>query len=336
MKLLKNTLKYLLFLFFGLSIIWFIYKDVDKENLLKGLRETNYFWIALSVILGLVSHYVRAVRWNMLINSMGYKPKTYNTFFSVLFMYFINMIIPRAGELARCTILSRYEKIPVSKLIGTVIVERIADFITMMGLAILVFAINIGVVHEFFTMHPEVGAKLAKLLSVPNILLGIIALALIIGAFVFLKPFKRGKIGAKFHKLKYEFQDGIKSILMLENRWWFIGQTLLIFFIWFLMLYVVFLAYPPTRHLTIWVGMFTFLMGGLAMLAPVQGGIGPWHYMVMEALFLFGIDKGSGKFFALIAHSSTSLVYLILGSLAGLLMYLINRTHKQHVEVDIK
>lgn len=90
------------------------------------------------------------------------------------------------------------------------------------------------------------------------------------------------------------------------------------------MLYVVFLAFPPTRHLTIWTGMFTFMMSGLAMLAPVQGGIGAWHFMVIESLFLFGIDKEAGKSFALIAHSSTSLIYLFWGVLALIIFPMVN------------
>jgi hypothetical protein len=94
---------------------------------------------------------------------------------------------------------------------------------------------------------------------------------------------------------------------------------------WLFMLYVIFKAYPPTQHLSLQTGMITFLMGGLAMLAPVQGGIGPWHFMVYETLFIYGIDKADGKVFALIAHASTNLIYLVLGLAALLAMYLLNR-----------
>lgn len=90
------------------------------------------------------------------------------------------------------------------------------------------------------------------------------------------------------------------------------------------MLYVIFLAFEPTSHLSIETGMITFMMGGLAMLAPVQGGIGPWHFMVYETLFIYGIDKADGKIFALIAHTSTNLIYLVLGLLAFILLPLLN------------
>jgi hypothetical protein len=125
---------------------------------------------------------------------------------------------------------------------------------------------------------------------------------------------KRGStLIKKFKLIKQNFVLGIKSIAKLENKWIFIGHTIFIFVMWLFMLYVIFLAYEPTSHLSLETGMITFLMGGLAMLAPVQGGIGPWHFMVYETLFIYGIDKADGKVFALVAHASTNLIYLVLG-----------------------
>jgi glycosyltransferase 2 family protein len=329
MKLVKSGLKYLLFFLLGAGLFYWLYKDLNWENLKAGLAETNYFWIAVSMLLGLLSHLSRAVRWKMLIKPLGYNPKVSNIFLSILVLYFTNLFVPRAGEVARCTILSKYEKIPASKLIGTMIVERIADLLAMMGLAVIIFAVNIGIVKEFFRQHPEFGENFVKLLSLTNILLGIAVVVLIIVIFFLLNPFKNNKFKDKIDKVKVEFKEGVKSILLLKNKWFFIGHTLLIFFIWLLMLYVIFLAYPPTQHLTIWIAMFTFMMSGLAMLAPVQGGIGPWHFMVIESLFLFGINKSDGMIFALIAHSSTSLIYLVWGLLALALFPLLNPKNKK-------
>ncbi len=335
MKLFKNTVIYSLLLFVGLFLFWIQYRHLDWPTIKKGLVETNYFWICASVVLGLLSHFSRAVRWKMLIKPLGYDPKVSNIFLSVLVLYFTNLIIPRGGEVARCTILSKYEKIPASKLIGTMIVERIADTLTLMGLAVIIFIINIGVLQEFFRLHPEFGENFVKLLSLTNILLGVIVVILIVVIFFLLKPFRNSKFSDKINKIKREFKEGVKSILMLENRWYFIGHTLFIFLMWLLMLYVVFLAYPPTHHLTIWVAMFTFMMSGLAMLAPVQGGIGAWHFMVIESLFLFGINRSDGLIFALIAHSATSLIYLFWGSIALILFPILNPKHKvkqHHIE----
>jgi uncharacterized protein (TIRG00374 family) len=334
MKILKNIAKYLIFLAIGAFLFWWVYRDLDIKNLKKGLLETNYFWIVVSLLLGLLSHYSRAIRWKMLIKPLGYNPKVGNIFLSVLVMYMVNLFVPRAGEVARCTILAKYEKIPASKLVGTMIVERIADTLTMLMLAVIIFIINLSVLQKFFDVHPEFGQNIFNLLTLTNIILVVIVIILIFVIVLLFRPDRNGKLYAFIKKIKTNLKEGVKSILKLENKWYFIGHTLFIFLMWLLMLYSVFLAYPPTNHLTIWVGMFTFLMGGLAMLMPVQGGIGPWHFMVMESLFLYGIDKTDGKIFALIAHSATNLIYLVLGLIAMFLFTALNKKvhHRHHAK----
>ncbi len=332
MKLLKDVAKYVAFLAIGIGVFWWVYKDLNMAELKAALSEVNYFWVAVSVMLSMLSHVSRAIRWKMLIKPMGYNPKVSNIFLSVLVLYFTNLIAPRAGEIARCTILSKYEKIPASKLIGTMIVERIADFVTMMILAVIIFAINVGVLRRFFDVHPEFGKSALDLLTFTNILLVLAVVVLLIIIILLVRPSKEGKLYQTINHLKANFKEGIKSILKLENKWYFVGHTIFIFFMWLMMLYVVFLAFEPTKHLSIWVGMFTFLMGGLAMLMPVQGGIGPWHFMVMESLFLYGISYKDGQIFALIAHSSTSLIYLFFGLVAYALFPLLNRKpHKAYI-----
>jgi glycosyltransferase 2 family protein len=331
MSALKKTIQYLLFLSIGITIFWLFYRDFDFKKVLVALKSVNYFWVVLSVLLSILSQVSRAIRWKMLIKPLGYNPKTSNIFLSVLVLYFTNLIFPRAGEVARCTILSRYEKIPLTKLIGTMIVERIADFLTMMVLAVIIFIVNISLLRKFFEIHPEFGQNVLGLMTFTNILLCLAVIILLLVIFFILRPVKKdGKLYELLKKVKHNFKEGIKSILMLENKWYFIGHTLFIFLMWLLMLYVVFLAFKPTSHLGLGAGMFVFLMGGLAMLMPVNGGIGPWHAMVIEALYLYGIDRFDGGVFAIIAHTSTSLIYILLGGIALILFPLLNRKVKHH------
>ncbi|MBN2214762.1 MAG: flippase-like domain-containing protein [Bacteroidales bacterium] len=329
-----NISKYLIFLAIGIIIFWFIYKDLPIKELKNAFQNINYFWIAVSLMLSILSQISRAIRWNMLIRPMGYKPRFYNTFLSVLVLYFINLLAPRAGEVARCTVLSRYEKIPFSKLIGTVFVERLAETITLVLVAILIIISQLGIFVRFFDVHPEMKDTLTNLLSIRNISIGVAGLIIIVFLYIITRRFFRKKSGDNRNKLivrlrhiKYDVIEGIKSIMKLENKWYFIGHTLFIFLMWLLMLYVIFLAYEPTKHLSLWSGMIVFLMGGLAMLAPVQGGIGPWHFMVYETLFIYGIDKAQGKIFALIAHTTTNIAYyLIFGMVALILLPVLNNS----------
>ncbi len=326
-----SVLKYLAFLSVGIFVFWWVYKDEPISKYKSDFRNLNYWWILLSVFLNILSQISRAIRWNMLIKPLGYRPRIVNSYFSVVLLYFVNLLLPRAGEVFRCTVLSRYEKIPFAKLAGTVFVERMADFIMLVVLAFIIIASQFGVFTSFFETHEEVRSNLQGFLSVRNLMIGMGVLLLFTLAFylfnIYYKKQKTNRQSNFFKRLRlirHNFVLGIKSIAKLENKWAFVGHTLFIFLMWLLMLYVIFFSYGPTSHLSIKTGMITFLMGGLAMLAPVQGGIGPWHFMVYETLFIYGIEKADGKVFALIAHTSTNLIYLILGLAAFIILPLIN------------
>ena len=337
-----SVLKYLAFLSVGILVFWWVYKDEPITKYKSDFRNLNYWWILLSVFLNILSQISRAIRWNMLIKPLGYKPRLINSYFSVVLLYFVNLMLPRAGEVFRCTVLSRYEKIPFVKLAGTVFVERMADFITLLLLAVLIIASQFGVFVSFFETHQEVRANLQNIFSLKNIFIGMGVILLAAASFyifnIYYKKQKAGDGNTFFKRLrliKHNFLLGIKSIAMLENKWAFIGHTSFIFIMWLLMLYVIFFAYEPTSHLSLETGMITFMMGGLAMLAPVQGGIGPWHFMVYETLFIYGVEKADGKVFALIAHTSTNLIYLILGLIAFIVLPLINSgTKKARVQMS--
>ncbi len=332
LKKILNVLKYFIFLAIGILVFWWVYKDEPLSKYKSAFGELNYFWVIVSIFLSILSQLSRAIRWNMLIRPLGYNPRLYNSYLSVLIMYFVNLLLPRAGEVFRCTILSKYEKIPFAKLAGTVFVERMADLITLMLLAMIFFLSQFGVFVSFFETHPELKTNLFKLLSARNIILGFLAILVILTAFlIFKRYYQRNKsekgrtLVKRIRLIKQNFVSGIKSIAQLENKWLFIGHTLFIFVMWLFMLYVIFLAYKPTSHLSLQTGVIVFLMGGLAMLAPVQGGIGPWHFMVYETLFIYGIDKADGKVFALIAHASTNLIYLFFGLVALLIIPIVNK-----------
>lgn len=325
-KVVLNSFKYILFFAIGVIIFWLIYRNVDMKELGKAVREINYFWILVSIMFGMLANLSRAMRWRMLIRPMGYEPRLSNTFMSVFVMYFVNLIIPRAGEIARCTVISRTDKVPFTKLVGTVFIERMADFLMLIILSIAIFAMNIPVISSFFSQHPEMIDKVDKFISYRNFFLGLLILTILIISFIVIrKKLRKSQHRGKIAEMKSHFIDGLKSIIHMENKWLFLGHTAFIYLMWLGMLYVVFLSYGPTAHLSVREGMVTFLMGGLAMLAPIQGGIGPWHFMVYETLTLYGISVDHGKIFALICHTASNILpYIIFGGIS--LLILIART----------
>jgi uncharacterized protein (TIRG00374 family) len=320
-KIVFRTLKYLGLFAIGVLIFWLLYRKIEWGKIVEALKDLNYFWIVVSIFFGLMSQVSRSLRWIMLIKPMGYNPKFSNTFLSVLVLYFINLVIPRAGEVARCAVLSGSHRIPFTKLVGTVFIERLADLIMLLMLVLGIFALNFPVIIEFFKQHPSIAENLHKFLTIKYMLLVILLIALsVLGLIAIRNKLKRSKKKGRIVEIRDQFIDGIKSIAKMKKKWLFFGYTLFIFVMWLFMLYVVFLAYGPTNGLTIRAGMVVFLMGGLAMLAPIQGGIGPWHFMVAETLLLYGISKEQGLIFAFIAHTATNLIYILFGGAALLIL----------------
>jgi uncharacterized protein (TIRG00374 family) len=330
-KTFLKTLQYLLFFAIGVLVFWLVYRDLDMQTLKNEIGNVNLWWLLLSILLGILSHISRAIRWNMLIRPLGYNPSTLNTFLSVMVMYLTNLVLPRAGELARCSVLGRYEKIPFTKLVGTVVIERITDLIAMLIFAFLIILSQWPIFRRFLEQHPDVNDRLAHIFSAIHILLFVlIVIAGIAFLFFFRKNFKKTALFDRVSHLYYNLTSGIKAIGKLENKWRYIGHTIFIYLMWLVALYVVFFSFPPTRHLSILTGMAAFVMGGLAMVAPVQGGIGPWHFMVYETLFIYGIDKTDGKIFALIAHTTTNLALMIMGLIALIILPMLNSRRSSH------
>ena len=326
-KLITGTI----FFIIGVGLFWYVYQDINIQSITDALKELKYSWILLSVILGLLSTLVRALRWKILIESIGYKPKTINLFLSVQILYFINLVIPRGGELARCGMIAKYEKIPFAKLLGTVFIERLTDFIAFIIIFIGVFFLQISLIKEIFSI-----LKLSPSSFQSKILIfGLVVILFMLFFWIFKKIGLLNKFQNKINKIKEEIIEGIKSVLMIEKKWTYIFLTFLIFLLWLLMLYVVFFAYPPTFNMPLSAAVFTYTIGTFAFLLPIQAGIGVWHFLVSECLYLFGLNKEAGKMFALVAHTFTNLVYLIFGTIGFIIMPLINNNSHDKLDKSI-
>jgi uncharacterized protein (TIRG00374 family) len=326
MKKTLSVLKYIAIFGIGIFLFSMVYKEYDLSDLQNTLHNIKWGWIILSLFLGILSHISRAIRLNMLINPLGFKPKLLNTFFSVMILYATNLIIPRGGELARCTALSKYEKIPFSKLMGTVVTERATDTAILIILVIITVFSQIDVFKQFLINNPEFGQNISFLFSIWFWIIAIvIGVTSIVSIWVFRESLKKIKLINKLFDLLYSFFEGIKSIKNLKSPLAFIGHSVFIYIMYFLMMYVVFLSYPPTENIKVLAGLTAFIMGGLGMLMPVQGGIGAWHFMVIETLSIYNIDKIYGQDFALIAHTSMNLMLLIVGGISFILIPLYNK-----------
>jgi hypothetical protein len=325
-KNILNSLKFLVFLSAGLFLFWLIYKDQDVDVLMENIEHINYTWIFLSLLAGALSHVVRAVRWQMLVRPFGYKPSFLNSFFGVMSTYFANLAVPRLGEVTRPTILKKYEKIPFSTSFGTIVLERVIDILILLILSVILVLTQTHIFVDFINNNPDIADQLEKLKN--STLLYVIIGGLFLGFVSLIVLWKRIKnlgIYKKFENIIEQFLDGMRSVRELKNKSLFIGYTLLIWLLYFCLTYLPVFAFSSTENITILGGLAFFVIGSYGMVAPVQGGIGAWHFMVAGTLVVLGINDQDARVFALIVHAAQTIMIVILGFISTVLLPVVNR-----------
>jgi len=312
----KKIYQSIFFFLIGLGLIWLVFRNTDINRLKDELYRISWFWVGVSVGLNLLSQLVRAYRWKTLFIPLNYSPKIYNLFLAMFILAFTNQIIPRGGEIARLGVVNKYEKIPLSKLIGIAMVERLTDLIILILIFIVLLIWQFPLIQKIVEL-PQINLQDINVHGV-LIVFSVVVICLAILYFI-IRKFK-----TKFKKIKEELREGFTSIYHIKNKFLYLTQSILIYGIWLLMLYVLFLAYPPTQHLGFTVAAFTFGLATLAFLLPVQAGMGAWHFVVIQCLLLFGVEADVGKVFSLMAHSATNHVYFITGIIALVLLPIVN------------
>lgn len=329
----KKAFKYLIFFIIGILIFWVLYKDQDIDRMKSILKnDVNYFWIWISVFLGIISHISRAMRWRYLIQPLGYTPRLSNTFFAVMIGYLMNLVVPRMGELSKCGVMARYEKISLARLIGTMITERIFDLLVLGFATFLMVITQMGQVTRLLHDNPEIEQKILSLVRSP-LLSGSILILLVFVIFTW-KKLKRSRLFRKMGSIASHFKEGIMSVRYIRNKGAFLFHSLFIWFMYYLMLYAAFFAFEFTADLSPLAGLTTFVMASFGMVAPVQGGIGAWHFMTRESLALYGVPYENGIIFAFLAHGIMTLMIIVLGLLSVIALPFFNSTPSLQTEPD--
>lgn len=322
MKRLASIIKTLLFLIIGGGLLWLTFKNQDLSVVFNRIRNANFYWIGLSILVSIFALISRAMRWKQLIEPLGYQPRLSSAFNAVMFGYAANMVFPRLGEVSRCGALSKSDDIPFEKLIGTVIVERTSDVL------MLIVCIILSAVFEF----DRLGGFLSKHIFNPIInavgssfILGIILLAIVI-VFIFgyrfiIKRYSEHPFINKIRTFLKGIADGLVSVTKLKNKWLFVFHSLFIWSMYFLMTYVCFFALPETNGLSPMAGLFIMVIGAIGMTAPVQGGIGIYHLLVSEGIILYGLTADDGITYATMVHSGQTLLLVILGGLSMIYLF---------------
>jgi uncharacterized protein (TIRG00374 family) len=327
-----QTGKFIAFLAVGVLLLWLAFRNINFTRLAADLKEADYSWILLSILFGLIAFVARARRWVILVNPLGYHPSLKNAFYSLMTGYLANLALPRIGEITRCVALGKKEKIPVDQLIGTVVVERTIDFISLMIIMIFLI-ITSGEQITIFLRESILVPIQQKIYAIFGatwilwvILLTLMAASLLL-VIIYKKQLRRIRFFAKMFDLARGIINGLKTITNLKRKWEFIFLT---FFIWLnyaLMTWVVVFSIESTSHLTFGDSIFLLVIGGLAMSAPVQSGLGAFHYIISRGLlFVKGIPLEEGLVYALLTHESQLILVAIIGTIS---FFIIFRKHPE-------
>ncbi len=298
-KSLKTAVTILISLAFAGFFLWLALKGLDFKIIQSALGKANYLWVLFAALFGIAAYWFRAIRWNLMLEPMGYKISNSNALWSLSFGYLMNLTIPRSGEVARATALYGVEKVPVDKSFGTIILERVVDLVCM----IIFLGLTLVFKYEaIFSFYKQSG------ININPIKIGLVFGALILGAVLFFalrKKLARLPLLGKIISFIDGIISGVTSIFKMKEKFKFLIYTLGIWVSYYFAAYLVCFSLPETSDFGIADGFFILVVGTLGMIIPASGGIGAFNLAMKFGFMALFISMGkSGELGA-----ETGLIY---------------------------
>jgi len=331
-KIYPAILKYAIVIGIIALLIWLSFRhftNKDWSNLLTALKHARYILLLPVFVLLLLSHIFRTLRWKQLIEPMGYEPPLFDLYCALLTGYLANQFLPRGGEVIRCTVITRQHKIPLEKLIGTIITERAVDVVCLLLVGVSVFFIQYELVNGY--MH-----NAAQSLSATRgqgqathwlIILGIIAA--VITTFLLLKK-HNSRFAAFFLKIFHGFKEGFSSIKKLRSRWKFVAYTLLMWCCYIFSTWIGCFAMQETQHLSLACGIVLLFAGTLGIIVT-PGGVAAYPYAIQTTLTFYNISEDIGLAFGWLLWCTQFIFTLIFGTLAYIVINVRRKQYEKHI-----
>ncbi|MEL7002071.1 MAG: lysylphosphatidylglycerol synthase transmembrane domain-containing protein [Bacteroidota bacterium] len=338
----KNIIKYIIMILATIFLLWLSFKNIEvKEGeskvgfIISVWDEADKAFLFLSALTAIVSHLIRAERWKLLLNPIGYPINLKDGFLSVMVGYFINLAVPRGGEVSRCYNLYRLNKTPVDVSLGTVVAERVIDLLFLIILIGTSFVFEIDNLIKIYDSEQFKNLTNSESGEFPYALL--LSVALFAGALVLIisyiartRRYLFLRLFSKARGVYFGVKMGVTSIWKLEKRALFIFYSLLIWISYYLMMYFVMMGFEETQNLGLQAALTIFIIGGIAMALPLPGGAGSFHLLVSTGLvLLYGLSEDRSIAFTFIFHGWQTLVVIIVGALS---LFISQLSKKQGIE----
>ena len=305
----KKILNIALPILLGVAIMWWMYRGFDfsrvADTLLGGM---NWWWMAVSLVFGVLAQVFRGLRWMQTLRPMGEQPRVMNCVHAIFLSYASSLVVPRSGELVRCGVLTRYDGVSFTKALGTVVTERVIDSLLILLTVVVVFLCQIGTFMDFFA---ETGTNFTSWLHTFTVAGWIVTGVCLVVTAVFV-----GVLVSKMEKMKKMvagLKAGIVSLRDVENKWLFVAYTLAIWVSYFLHFYLAFFCFEYTAGLSVMTALVAFIIGSIAVVVPTPNGMGPWHFAVKTILVLYGVSAMDAETFVMIVWAVQTALIPALG-----------------------
>ncbi len=323
-----QIVQYFILLVIGIFLCRLFFNTLNFEELNLKLKTGNLSWLFLVFLVSLGVYVLRVLRWQMLIKSINYETKFYNAFAALSISYLISFVVPRLGEITRCMSLKKHHKIPFIELIGTVIIERFVDILSLIIVLLLTLLLQFNHIMAFVNVNvfiPFYDRVFMKIIEGNSRTL--LLLFIIIFLFVFIFYYFRKYIVEKSPKLIIHFIQGLKqgliSITKLKHKKLFVFYTFLIWVGYYLMTYFWFFVFKETATLSWGACLAIVSIGSIGRSVPIQGGgMGAYHFLVTNVVVLYGLTADWGKALATLIHGGQAAFTFMMG-LVGLAIFFI-------------
>lgn len=318
----KSATRYILTIAVTLVLLWLSLRGLDLQGgnktdfLWQAWQKSDKFYLWLMAFFAIASHLLRALRWKMLLRPTGNEVTLVNSFLSLMTGYLVNLAVPRGGEVSRCYNLYQLEKTPVVISFGTVVTERLVDVLCLVVLIAVSFYLEWTKLRTFLdALDFSSGAKM----TLPFWFWIIIALGMI--SLIVLYLLRKNK---RLLKIIHGFKEGLLSVFLLKSKALFVFYSLAIWGLYFLMSYLVLMAFPETAHLGFSAVVTLFAIGSIAMAAPLPGGTGSYHVLVPLGLtILYNVSKADAVAFVFVFHAWQTLLMIVIGVISFIISNLI-------------
>lgn len=311
----------------GAAILVWMYRDFDFQQVRRVFFEAmDPLWMGLSLLFGVTAQLFRGWRWRLALDPLGEHPRRSRCVYAVFVSYAANLVVPRVGEISRCAILRRYDGTGFSRSLGTVVTERLVDSLCILLFAAATLVMQLPVFRRFFLQTGTRSLQLPEGLTAAHLYIIIICAVATIALLWLL--LRRLSVFTRVRTVLSDVWSGILSVRHVHRPGLYVVYTLGIWLSYYLHFWLTFYCFPFTQHLPPGAACVMFVLGSFAVVVPTPNGAGPWHFVIITLLTLYGVDKVDAGIFALIVHGIQTFLLILLG-VYGLGALPLTRKNKQ-------